>query len=40
MILGKAIKYHYFPKIRQINALKETFTEAIGRQISHNMDIM
>jgi hypothetical protein len=34
MILGKAIKYRYFPKIRQINALKETLTEAVGRQIS------
>ena len=34
MILGKTIKYRYFPKIRQINALKDIFTEAIGRQIS------
>ena len=35
MILGKAKKCRYFHKIRQINALKETLTEAIGRQISH-----
>jgi len=34
IILGKTIKYRYFPKIRQINALKDIFTEAIGRQIS------
>jgi len=40
MVLEKTSKYRYFSKIRQIIALKETLTEAIGRQISHNMDIM
>jgi hypothetical protein len=37
---GKTPKYRYFSKIRQIIAQKETLTEAIGRQISHNMDIL
>jgi hypothetical protein len=40
MVLEKAQKYRYFSKIRQIIALKETLTEAFGRQISHNMDIL